>query len=237
VYETTDSSVMRQVRDGDLGSMAVLFERHHRALLNYFVHMNGNRDFSEDLVQDVFVRMMKYRQSYQPDKPFTAWMYQIARNAQSDAMQKRKFEVELGHADVSMTHGMDEKLKREQEIELLRRAMARLSVDKRELLVLSRFQNLKYEEIASILGCEVGAVKVRVYRAVRALGQDMGVPVIRRSDLIKSWLASGKVTEAQLMAADGLHMADEGYARLAADVAREVLLYAHVPATRVSIIQ
>jgi len=86
-------------------------------------------------------------------------------------MQKRKFEVELGHADVSMTHGMDEKLKREQEIELLRRAMARLSVDKRELLVLSRFQNLKYEEIASILGCEVGAVKVRVYRAVRALGQ------------------------------------------------------------------
>jgi RNA polymerase sigma-70 factor (ECF subfamily) len=171
VYETSDSSVMRQVRDGDLGSMAVLFERHHRALLNYFVHMNGNRDFSEDLVQDVFVRMMKYRQSYQPDKPFSAWMYQIARNAQSDAMQKRRFEVELGHADVSMTHGMDEKLKREQEIELLRQAMARLSVDKRELLVLSRFQNLKYEEIASILGCEVGAVKVRVYRAVRALGQ------------------------------------------------------------------
>lgn len=171
MYEETDSSVMRQVRDGDLGSMAVLFERYHRPLFNYFVHMNGNRDFSEDLVQDVFVRMLKYRQSYQPDKPFAAWMYQIARNTQSDAMQKRKFEVELGHADVSSTHGMDEKMKREQDIELLRRAMARLPVDKRELLVLSRFQNLKYEEIASILGCEVGAVKVRVYRAVRALGQ------------------------------------------------------------------
>ena len=162
---------MGQVRDGDLGSMAVLFERHHRPLFNYFVHMNGNREFSEDLVQDVFVRMLKYRQSYQPEKPFTAWMYQIARNAQNDAMQKRKFEVDLGNADVSMTHGMDEKLKRQQEIELLRRAMARLPVDKRELLVLSRFQNLKYEEIAAILGCEVGAVKVRVYRAVRALGQ------------------------------------------------------------------
>ncbi len=162
---------MRQVRDGDLGAMAVLFERHHRALFNYFVHMNGNREFSEDLVQDVFVRMMKYRKSYRPDKPFAGWMYQIARNARSDAMQKRKFEVELGHADVSSGHGMDEKLKREQEIELLRNAMARLPEDKRELLTLSRFQNLKYEEIASILDCEVGAVKVRVYRAVRALGQ------------------------------------------------------------------
>lgn len=176
MYEETDSSLMRQVRDGDLGSMAVLFERHHRALFNYFVHMNGNRDFSQDLVQDVFVRMLKYRKSYQAEKPFAAWMYQVARNAQNDAMQKRRFEVELGNAEMSDAHGprttsMDEKLKREQEMELLRRAMARLPVDKRELLVLSRFQNLKYDEIAGILGCEVGAVKVRVYRAVRALGQ------------------------------------------------------------------
>jgi len=171
VYEPNDSSLMREVREGELASMAVLFERHHRPLFHYFVHMNGNRELSEDLVQDVFVRMMKYRNSYRPDKPFAAWMYQIARNAQNDAMQKRKFEVELGHADVSSSHGMDEKLKHEQEIELLRQAMARLPLEKRELLVLSRFQNLKYEEIASILGCEVGAVKVRVYRAVRALGQ------------------------------------------------------------------
>jgi len=57
------------------------------------------------------------------------------------------------------------------EIGILKRAMAMLPLEKRELLVLSRYQNLKYEEIAQILGCDVGAVKVRVYRAVRALGQ------------------------------------------------------------------
>jgi RNA polymerase sigma-70 factor (ECF subfamily) len=66
---------------------------------------------------------------------------------------------------------MDENLKRKQEISLLKRALSLLPIEKRELLVLSRYQNLKYEEIASILGCDVGAVKVRVYRAVRALGQ------------------------------------------------------------------
>jgi RNA polymerase sigma-70 factor (ECF subfamily) len=79
--------------------------------------------------------------------------------------------VALGEREFSGGNKMDENLKRKQEITLLKRAMSLLPLEKRELLVLSRYQNLKYEEIASILGCDVGAVKVRVYRAVRALGQ------------------------------------------------------------------
>jgi len=171
VYEATDSSLMQAVREGDLGALAILFERHHRALFNYFVHINGNRDLSEDLVQDVFFRMLKYRRTFKPDRPFTAWMYQIARNAHVDTIAKRKFEVGLGEKEFATVNTIDENLKRKQEIGLLKRAMARLPLEKRELLVLSRYQNLKYEEIATILGCDVGAVKVRVYRAVRALGQ------------------------------------------------------------------
>jgi RNA polymerase sigma factor (sigma-70 family) len=171
VYEASDSSLMQAVREGDLGALAILFERHHRPLFNYFVHMNGNRDLSEDLVQDVFMRMLKYRQSYQPERAFSAWMYQIARNAQTDSIGKLKLEVALPDREFASVNVMEENLKRKQEISILKRAMAQLPVDKRELLVLSRFQNLKYEEIASILGCDVGAVKVRVYRAVRALGE------------------------------------------------------------------
>jgi len=162
---------MQAVREGDLGGLAILFERHHRALFNYFVHVNGNRDLSEDLVQDVFFRMLKYRRTYQPERPFAAWMYQIARNAHVDSIGKRKFEVALGEKEFAGVNAIDENLKRKQEITLLKKALARLPLEKRELLVLSRYQNLKYEEIASILGCDVGAVKVRVYRAVRALGQ------------------------------------------------------------------
>ncbi|HEV2675536.1 MAG TPA: SGNH/GDSL hydrolase family protein [Aliidongia sp.] len=59
--------------------------------------------------------------------------------------------------------------------------------------------------------------------AVRRIGQDMAVPVVRRYDMIHRWLADGSVTEAQLMAPDGLHMADEGYERLAKEVAHELL--------------
>jgi len=60
--------------------------------------------------------------------------------------------------------------------------------------------------------------------AVRRIGAELDVPVVRRYDMIRGWLADGSVTEAQLMAPDGLHMADEGYARLAAEVARELLV-------------
>lgn len=176
MYEATDNSLMQAVREGDLGALAILFERHHRPLFNYFVHVNGNRDLSEDLVQDVFVRVLKYRQTYQPERPFAAWMYQIARNAHVDQARKRRLEIvpgeepawdDLASADLDP----EERLGQAQEIGLLRRALARLPFEKREVLVLSRFQNLKYNEIAAILDCEIGAVKVRVYRAIRELGE------------------------------------------------------------------
>jgi RNA polymerase sigma-70 factor (ECF subfamily) len=159
-----------------------LFERHHRALYNFFVHMNGKPDLSEDLVQDVFFRILRYRHTYDEKRPFGAWMYQIARNANLDHAQKRKGELQLVtdaqdeddrpmKEPVSPMPDAEASVRKRQEVKLLRQALERLPEDKREVLVLSRYQNLKYEEIAELLGCEVGAVKVRVYRATRALGQ------------------------------------------------------------------
>jgi len=173
-----DNVLMQKVRDGDLAKMAVLFERHHHALFRYFLRLSGNRAASEDLVQDVFLRMLKYRHTYRDGNPFTAWMYQVARNAHLDSAQKRKSETPLDgereglHSEpASAEPDPGEILRRRQDLGLLRRALAALPLDKREVLVLSRFQNLKYEQIADILACDVGAVKVRVYRAVKALSQ------------------------------------------------------------------
>ncbi|MEO7144461.1 MAG: sigma-70 family RNA polymerase sigma factor [Bryobacteraceae bacterium] len=162
---------MAAVRGGDVAQLAVLFERYHRPLFHYFVRLNGNRDLSEDLVQDVFFRMLRYRRTYKDEHPFTAWMYQIARNAQIDHAQKRKGEVVELEDRASDAPGADERLRRRQDVALLRRALALLPMEKREVLIMSRYQNLKYEEIAGILGCEVGTVKARVYRAVRALSE------------------------------------------------------------------
>lgn len=171
-----DQAVMLAVRDGDVERIGVLFDRHHRMLFNFFLRLTANRGLSEDLVQDVFLRMLKYRQTFQAGTNFTSWMYQIARNAHIDQARKRRLEIvpddEAAWDSVAGTDADPQKrVEQAQEIRLLRRALERLAVDKREVLVLSRFQNLKYSEIAEVLGCEVGAVKVRVFRAVRELGQ------------------------------------------------------------------
>jgi RNA polymerase sigma-70 factor (ECF subfamily) len=123
--------------------------------------------------------MLKYRHTYRDSNPFTSWMYQVGRNAHLDGLQKRKGEAPLFEVrregemqePASAEPDPSEILRRRQDLGLLRRALAALPVEKREVLVLSRFQNLKYEQIADILACDVGAVKVRVYRAIKALSQ------------------------------------------------------------------
>ncbi len=166
---------MDEVSRGRTAALAELFERHHRPMYRFFLRMSGEPQLSEDLAQEVFFRVLKYKDTFHPGRPFLAWLYQIARNLLTDNARKRKFEVLPGELEVvSDREGTDDELARRQEIALVRRALARLPVEKREVLVLSRFQNLKYEEIAALLGCEVNTVKVRVYRAVRALAQIYG---------------------------------------------------------------
>jgi RNA polymerase sigma-70 factor (ECF subfamily) len=169
---------MLEVRDGRIAKLASLFERHHRPLFNFFYRLTGNRDQSEDLAQEVFMRILKYRHTYRPKTSFAAWMYQVARNAYHDALAKNRPESRWGGAaedywpePASREPRPDDSLQREQEVALVRKALAALPVEKREVLVLSRYQNLKYEQIGQILGCDAGAVKVRVYRALRALGR------------------------------------------------------------------
>ena len=167
-----DHQLMQEVREGDIGQLGTLFERYSGVLFNFFVRMTGNSHVSEDLVQDVFFRILKYRHTYRDQSRFSTWMYQIARNACMDDRRKKRHEVELIDeecCEASSTPLPGEDLERSQEFRLLRSALAQLTADKREVLVLSRFQNLKYEQIAEILACDVGAIKVRVYRAMRDL--------------------------------------------------------------------
>ncbi|MBI3667105.1 MAG: RNA polymerase sigma factor [Acidobacteria bacterium] len=172
VDSPNDEVLMLAVENGDARKLAVLFDRHHRVLFHFYLRLTGDRDASEDLVQDVFFRMLKYRQTYRPGMDFATWMYRIARNARTDYFRKRSREVALeegwdaaGDADAAPGRGLEAR----QEAAMLRRALAKLPEEKREVLVLSRFQNLRYEQIGELLGCDVGAVKVRVYRALREL--------------------------------------------------------------------
>jgi RNA polymerase sigma-70 factor (ECF subfamily) len=103
-------------------------------------------------------------------------MFGIARRANLDRARERRVEVigieavtERRGEPASAAPGPEERAARMQNLGLLERALDLLPADKREILALSRFQEMKYEDIAAVLDCEVGTVKVRVYRAVRAL--------------------------------------------------------------------
>jgi len=168
-----DELLMQEVRSGEIGKLEQLYDRHQRPLFHYFLRLTADRAASEDLVQDVFVRILKYRHTYQPETSFRAWMYQIGRNALADHAGRHKAEVALPEDAgelASAGPAPDRSAQNAQEADLLHRALKAMPRDKREVLVLSRFQGLKYEEIASVLKCEVGTVKVRVYRALRELG-------------------------------------------------------------------
>jgi RNA polymerase sigma-70 factor (family 1) len=170
----TDNRLMEDVKEGRVEKMAILFERHHLSLYNFFLRLTGNRNTSEDLVQEVFVRMLKYRSTYQGRSKFTLWMYQIARNAHIDYLRKRKNEFSLDEQweePVTVNASPPERLESSQEVQLLREALARLPLKKREVLILSRYQNLKYKEIAELLDCQIGTVKAHVHRAIKELGK------------------------------------------------------------------
>jgi len=167
--DSDDDALMCQVQTGEVQALSPLFDRHQRPLLNYFLRLGASRTVSEDLVQDVFVRILKYRATYRPGSRFATWMYYIARNVRLDHMHKRRGEVEWDDETHTPSFEPADAAQAAQEHRLLARALGRLAPEKRELLVLSRFQELKHEEIGTILGVETGTVKVRVHRAMREL--------------------------------------------------------------------
>jgi RNA polymerase sigma-70 factor (ECF subfamily) len=163
-----DEDLMLQVREGAGEMLGELFDRYQTPLFNFYAKMTGDRAASEDLVQEVFLRILKYRQSYRPGTQFRSWLYQIARNARADFYRKHRPEPAEA-AKVDVAPAAQAGAEQSQHEALLHRALMQLPEDKREILLLSRFQELKYEEIARLLGCETGAVKVRVHRALQQL--------------------------------------------------------------------
>jgi len=168
---TTDQEVMMQVRAGDVEQLSILFERHHQRLFGYCLGILGNRESARDLVQEVFFRLLKYRDSFRPEAPFAPWLYRLARNACIDHLRKsgRERPVEDDFDRPDPTPLVPEEIERREELQKLQTALARLPEDKRELLLLARSGTLSYDQIATLLGCSVGALKVRVHRALQLL--------------------------------------------------------------------
>ncbi len=162
---------MEAVKHGDLRQASILFDRYHKRIFNFLARMTMDRDLAEDLTQNTFLRMMKYRTSYREGNRFQSWIYQVARNVFSDHYQANKnrfsdfVDVENMKEQVEDYDGGEQAEKEA----LLHRSMSLLSDEHRELLVLTRFEHMKYEEVAAIMDTTVANIKVKVHRAIAKL--------------------------------------------------------------------
>ncbi len=169
--DQTDEIIMQSVKEGRIEELSVLFERYNVRLYNFFLRLTMDRVISQDLTQNLFFRIIKYRKSFKNDMSVKAWIYQMARNLHIDYRNQLKKSGDIfTRSGVMPSDVIDEEADYpEDDYERLEKAMLYLDADKKELLVLSRYQGLKYEEIAVITNQSVSAVKVAVHRAIKHL--------------------------------------------------------------------
>ena len=165
-----DESLMRQVARGNPDALGELFARHHQRVHALCFRFVGEPATADDLVQESFLRVQRYGTSFDGRARFTTWLYRLVRNVCMDHLAASERDAQRHKQAAAHLELMSEPSELpEERLELVRRALYRMPPDKREVLVLSRYQGLKYAEIAELLDVTVEAVKARAHRAMRDL--------------------------------------------------------------------
>lgn len=166
----SDNALMIKVKADDLDHLGLLYERYKRPIFGFFYHQHGDKMLAEDLIQSVFIRVMKYRKSFSENRQFKSWLFQIARNVSHDHFKKTKgYQEELKDEHMILPVTNDTSREKEEQLTLMERALTLLDTEKREILTLSKLKALKYKEIGELYDCTESAVKVKVFRAMKAL--------------------------------------------------------------------
>jgi len=163
---------MSEAIAGDLDKFGVLYQRYKMPLYSYFFKLTGGHgQSSEDLVHNVFYRVLKYRNQYKGEGSFAGWLFTIAHNVGIDFHKNEKNE-KFQHIEIKDVHSWTEEshdLENEERSRLLLKALSGLKTTDREILILSKQDCLKYKEIAEILKCNENAVKIKIFRALKRL--------------------------------------------------------------------
>lgn len=179
----SDRELMLAFQEGDSEAFVALYDRYTRPLINFFYKMCYDRVLAEDLTQETFLRLLRFRGRYRPDATFRTFLYTVARNLWIDRHRSRKaaprtVSTELRVQEDGATVG-DMVEGREQEVvkqladreaaELVRTAVEDLPEGQRMVFLLAETQGLKYREISEILEIPIGTVKSRMNAAISRL--------------------------------------------------------------------
>ena len=183
----SDEQLIQWVAGGDASCLGTLFERHHRSVYQYCLQLTRNPAASEDLVQDVFLKLLQKASSFRGTGSCKAWIYNIARNVTFDYLRSAQRRTSVddegdGTPESLVDHRSSEQVAAaEQNLSLVARALAELPAAAREVIWLGRFVFEDYEELARALDCTTSAARVRMHRAMQQLNATFtrmnGVPI------------------------------------------------------------
>lgn len=174
-----DFLLMERIGEGDHAAFRALVERHQHAVIGTVAKMLGNASESEDIAQQVFLRIWKNAKRYRPDAKFTTYLFTITRNLVFNETRRksRKKEVSSDEREENSNLLIEASPDRQPDSELLQAelqravddAIASLPEAQRMAVVLRRYEQLSYEEIAGVLNLSVSAVKSLLFRARTSL--------------------------------------------------------------------
>ena len=176
-----ERKVIRRVLDGDVDAFEELVKAYETKVFNLALQMLGNKQDAQDVSQDAFIKAYKSLSSFRGDGQFWSWLNRIVSNMCLDFLRKRKRfapasltaedddgdEVQMDLPDTRMSP--EQVLEKKMTRDAVRRGLASLSVESRQILLLREIAGLSYEEISITLGLESGTVKSRIFRARKKL--------------------------------------------------------------------
>lgn len=171
-----DAELMLRVRSGDTAAFAQILERHRNPMVGFMFRMVQDQGVAEDLAQEVFLRVYRARAGYEPSARFSTWMYRIAthlalnwlrdhRNERNRESLDEEIADGLGRQVLDRTPNTEQRLVAESHLYEVRRAVEMLPDKQRAAVLMHKYQDLEYGQIARTLECSESAVKSLLFRA------------------------------------------------------------------------
>jgi RNA polymerase sigma-70 factor (ECF subfamily) len=174
-----DAELMLRVRDGDQASFGLLLERHRSPVIHFVYRMVQNQAVAEELAQEAFLRVYKSRLSYEPTAKFTTWLFRIAshlalnwiRDGRNEKRQASLDESPDGTARQVPDRGRtaEQELVYQAKLREVRQAIEALPSKQKAAVMMHKYEEMGYAQIADVLRCSESAVKSLLFRAYESL--------------------------------------------------------------------
>jgi RNA polymerase sigma-70 factor, ECF subfamily len=175
-----DAELMLRVKDGDGISFGVLLEKHRASVIHFVYRLVQEQAVAEELAQEVFLRVYRSRSTYEATAKFKTWLFRIASHLALNWLRDEKYQrgqerLDDVSADLPARQifdrrpSVEQKLVYEVKLEEIRQAIAALPDKQRTAVLLHKYEEMEYTQIAKVLGCSESAVKSLLYRAYETL--------------------------------------------------------------------